>query len=160
MTGDIRSYIDYLRKERHYSPHTLLAYENDLMQFAEFCAGARRAADVRSRTVSQAEIRKFLAELLERVLEMKSLARKLAAIRSWYGYLVRKQIADANPALNIVTPKLARELPSVLPETCIDTMIELPEASTPEGLRDRAILESLRDRHSAERTDRAQPSRS
>ena len=143
MTGDIRSYLEYLRKERHYSPHTLLAYENDLMQFAEFCAGARQLADVRPGTVTQAEIRMFLSKLLERGLEKKSLARKLAAIRSWYGYLGRKKITESNPALNIVTPKLARKLPSVLPESCIDTMMELPEASTPEGLRDRAILEVL-----------------
>jgi len=143
MKEDIRSYLEYLRKERHYSPHTLLAYESDLLQFAVFCAGGRRLADVRPGSVTQAEVRTFLASLLDRGLEKKSLARKLAAIRSWYGYLVRKKITDASPALNIVTPKLARKLPSVLPETCIDTMMELPAASTPEGLRDRAILEIL-----------------
>jgi tyrosine recombinase XerC len=143
MIRDIQAYLDYLRKERHYSRHTLLAYGNDLKQFAEYCAGARRAQNVSPASVTQAEIRSFLGALLERGLEKKSLARKLAAVRSWYTYLERKKITETNPALNIVTPKLARKLPSVLPETCIDTMMELPAASTPEGLRDRAILEIL-----------------
>jgi tyrosine recombinase XerC len=143
MTGHIEAYLTYLRKERQYSPHTIAAYANDLRQFAGYCARALGAGGEDPNNVTQTEIRNFLGELYQEGLEKKSLARKLASVRSWFTYLRRNNVTSAHPGLNIVSPKLPRKLPVVVAEPSIERMMELPPDSTAAGLRDRAILEVL-----------------
>ena len=143
MIGSIEQYLEYLLKQRQYSPHTVAGYRNDLCQFSEYLARTARSRPMKPGAITQADIRKFLGDLLEKGLEKKSIARKLSAIRSWFSYLMREKIVSSNPGVNIVSPKLPRKLPVFLAESCIDTMMELPDASTPDGIRDRALLELL-----------------
>lgn len=141
MADHIREFLDYIAKERRFSPHTVLAYEDDLAQFAAFAEAHRPRGGVAA--ADQAAVRAFLGELLTRGLTKKSVARKLAAVRSFFKFLVRRGVLTANPAAGIATPKSPRKLPSFLDEPSVERMMALPDVSTPAGRRDRAILELL-----------------
>ena len=143
MHTSITTYLDYLRNERNYSSNTVVAYDDDLTQFHEFLKRHFGTKTVDLKDIDHLTIRLFLGDLLERGLSKKSVVRKLAAVRSWCKFLVRRGVFSSNPALNIVTPKLASKLPSYLEESSITHMMNLPDLSTLEGLRDRAVLELL-----------------
>ena len=148
MAGTLGSHIDaflgYLAAEKNLSRHTVAAYSRDLGQFREFLAHAGAGGEGPSPDeVSHRMLRRYLGELSDRGIEKRSVARKLAAIRSFFRYLVRKGQIPANPALNLVTPKLPRKLPVFIDEGAVSRMMDLPDATTGEGLRDRAILELL-----------------
>jgi integrase/recombinase XerC len=143
MTRHIQSYLEALRNERHSSSHTVAAYAEDLRQFHEFLSRHYSSGSYAISGIDQLTIRLFLGDLLDRGLSKKSVARKLAAVRSFMKFLAKREVIPTNPALNIVTPKLPRTLPVFLDEPAIERMMAIPDCSTVEGLRDRALLELL-----------------
>lgn len=144
LNNHIGAFLAYLEKEKRYSPHTLAAYADDLRQFQAFL-GAHLAGDKRGslRAVDHLTVRLFLGELHERGIAKRSIARKLAALRSFFRYLTAKKVLRTNPTLTVVTPRLEKKLPSFVDEAAITRMMELPDAGTAQGLRDQAILEIL-----------------
>jgi len=134
-------FLEYLEKERNYARYTLDAYRRDLQQFARFLYP--RMADVRLPliAVQQEVVRSFLDELEEKGLKPSSIARKLAAIRSFFRFLCRKRILPGNPAGGIGSPQFQRPLPGALNLEQIEEAIELPPIGEFVGARDRAILE-------------------
>ncbi len=132
-----------MRSERNLSPNTVAAYNDDLSQFNEFLVKHFSASSVDIAEVDQVTIRLFLGELLEQGKSKRSVARKLAAVRSFMKYLVKHRVVKYNPGINIVTPKLPKKLPVFLDESSVDRMMTLPDCSTVRGQRDRAILELL-----------------
>lgn len=143
MRGLIEEFLDYLRRERNYSRNTILAYDDDLAQFGAFLRKHFSTADVEMTAVDQLTIRLFLGDLLERGASRRSSARKLAAVRSFFRFLLRRKYLGTNPALNVVTPKMPRRLPVVLDEPSVTRIMEAPDPKTADGARDRAILEIL-----------------
>ncbi len=147
MTGafadHIAGFLDYLGAERNYSRHTVTAYARDLGQFREFLATHARTPDPDASAVDRLTLRLYLGELSERGIQKRSVARKLAAIRSFFRFLVKRKGLAVNPAGNLVSPKLPKKLPSFLDEPSVHRMMDLPDTATPAGLRDRAVLELL-----------------
>lgn len=143
MTELIKSFLDFLKFEKNYSVNTLLAYEGDLVRFNRFLANHFQSENFELSAVDNVTIRLFLGELIESDFTKKSIVRKLAAVRSLYKYLIKKGIIKSNPTINIATPKIPKKLPTFLDEPSIDRMLNLPDTSTVEGLRDKAILELL-----------------
>lgn len=139
----IKSFLDFLKLEKNYSVNTLLAYEDDLVQFNRFLTNHFQTDNFELSAVDNVTIRLFLGELVESDFAKKSIVRKLAAVRSLYKYLIKKGIIKSNPTINIPTPKVPKKLPTFLEEPSIDRMLNLPDTSTVEGLRDKAILELL-----------------
>jgi integrase/recombinase XerC len=139
----IAAFLGYLTAEKNFSRHTITAYAGDLGQFREFLAGMEGGREPDAAGVDHRTLRLYLGELTDRGIQKRSVARKLAAIRSFYRYLVRKGRIRSNPAINLVTPKLPKKLPSFLDEPSVAKMMDLPDAATEAGLRDRAILELL-----------------
>jgi tyrosine recombinase XerC len=139
----IKSFLDFLKLEKNYSVNTLLAYEDDLVQFNRFLTNHFQSDNFELSAVDNVTIRLFLGELVESDFAKKSIVRKLAAVRSLYKYLIKKGIIKSNPTINIATPKVPKKLPTFLEEPSIDRMLNLPDTSTVEGLRDKAILELL-----------------
>ncbi len=138
MVKVLRSYIAYLEQERNFSPHTIQSYAIDLRQFLEFLHTER------TKSLSDVErdtLRSFLGSRLDEGLSRRSIARKIASLRSFFRYLVRKKIIDSNPALNLLSPKHEQKLPDVLDEQTVFRLLEVPDNSTVKGKRDRAILE-------------------
>ncbi len=114
MKSTIAKYLAYLRAVRDASPYTIVNYESDLQQFAAFLTppGVKQPLAVGS--VDHRVIREFIGHLHDLGLQKSSVARKLAAIRSFFRYCVRTGLIKNNPARLVATPKLPKRLPSVL----------------------------------------------
>ena len=139
----VRTYLEYLERERNYSVHTISSYENDLKQFHEFLLRHLETKKVNLDVVDHTTIRFFLGDLREQGLSARTVARKLAALRSFFKFLVRRKLCTFNPALNVASPKLPRKLPVFMDEQSVEKMMDLPDRTTFEGVRDRALLELL-----------------
>ncbi len=135
----IDHFLHRMAVEKGASEHTLRAYATDLRQFAEFLAGRGRAlsdADVR-------DVRGFLATLQIKGLARSTVARRTAAVRSFYKFLVRDGVQKTNPTSALRSPRRERKLPGFLTVSEVEQLLEAPDASGWTGLRDRAILETL-----------------
>ncbi len=137
--NDLEEFLDQLRHERNASAHTIAGYRRDLTQFIAYLDGRRVAL----RHADNLLIRGFMAELHERRLEKSSLARKLAAVRSFFRYAVKRGWTPENPASVVATPKQERRVPSFLTEEEMAGLLEMPPSEEPLDLRDKAVLELL-----------------
>src|SRR5215469_11099275 len=113
MKEAITKYLEYLRTVKNSSPHTVSNYGKDLHQFLEFLSPPGCAPPA-LRAVDHGMIREFVAHLHDNGLEKASIARKLAALRSFFKYCVRESMLAENPARLVPTPKLPKRIPSVL----------------------------------------------
>lgn len=132
-------YLTHLRVERNLSSNTLKAYAGDVGSFLAWCG--REGAHVLD--LDHRQLRRYLADLDRARYSKRTIARRLAAVRSFFRYLVMKGYAAGSPAVVLSTPKLPRELPAVAPAQLLERLLESPDPSTPLGMRDRAILELL-----------------
>src|SRR5581483_11604345 len=130
----LAAYAQHLRTERHASPHTLRAYDADLRAFVAF-AGAPAA-------VEPATIRRWL-RTLHGTTEPSSIARKLAAVRGLFRFLIDTGRLARDPTIGIATPKSRRKLPAHLTLDDVDRLLATPRGDRVLGLRDRAMLEVL-----------------
>ncbi len=137
----IHEYLHHLQEGRNYSPHTISSYEDDLRQFSLFLGRHFADSPFTLRSIDHITVRLFLGDLLEQQFSKRSIARKLACVRSFFRYLHKKKVVDNNPAGNIASPKLDKRLPQFLDETTVRRLMEQPDCTTTEGLRDTAILE-------------------
>jgi tyrosine recombinase XerC len=139
MRRELSEFLDYLRYERNASVHTISSYRRDLTQFGDFI----RERGVSFRKVDNIQIRGFLAQLHERRLKKSSTARKLAAVRSFFQFGVKKKWIAENPAKVVATPRQEKHVPSFLSEEETVHLLDVPPSTKPIDLRDRAILELL-----------------
>lgn len=140
MQQVFNKYINYLEAERNASPYTVRNYTTDLLDFFQFL----RAKGIDSlKEVDRHTLRDYLSHLMEKGFVKASIARKLSAIRSFYRYLLREEIISTSPVATTSSPKLDRRLPSFLTIEEINRLLEAPDLSTPQGLRDRALMELL-----------------
>jgi integrase/recombinase XerC len=140
MEKIVRKYLEYLEVERNYSAHTILSYETDLMSLIQFL---RQEGIESFNKVHKEELRAFIGSLLDQGYSQRSVARKIAAMRSFFKFLRRQKIVDGNPALVLITPKIGKRLPSYLDEESVERLVGLPDCSTTKGKRDTALLELL-----------------
>jgi len=113
MKQTIQKYIEYMRSVRNSSPHTLVNYGNDLEQFVAFMTPPGTETPKLGQ-ITHHIIREFVAHLHDTGLEKSSIARKLAALRSFFKYCVREGRLNENPARLVATPKLPKRVPVVL----------------------------------------------
>lgn len=113
MDQAIAKYLEYLRTVKNSSPHTVSNYGKDLRQFLLFLTPPR-ATPPALRAVNHGVIREFVAHLHDHGLEKSSIARKLAALRSFFKYCVREGHLKESPARLVPTPKLPKRIPSVV----------------------------------------------
>jgi len=133
-------YINYLEAERNASPYTVRNYKNDLLDFFQFLK-TRGVSSLKD--VDRNVLRDYLAQLMENGYVKGSIARKLSAIRSFFRYLLREEVLPINPAATTSSPKLDRRLPSFLTIEQVVRLLNAPDLSTPQGQRDRALMELL-----------------
>jgi len=113
MNPTIQKYIEYMRSVRNSSPHTLVNYGHDLEQFVTFLTPPGTETPQLGK-ITHHMIREFVAHLHDSGLEKSSIARKLAALRSFFKYCVREGRLNENPARLVATPKLPKRVPAVL----------------------------------------------
>jgi len=139
MRRAIDEFLAHLEHERNASPHTVAAYGRDLGQLAAYLEETR----VGWKTADNVVLRGFLARLYEGHRKKTSIGRKLAAIRSFYDYAVRRKWMVTNPARALATPRAEKRVPSFLSEDEMARFLDLPSSDRALDLRDKALLELL-----------------
>ncbi len=132
----VEKFLTYLKVEKNYSQHTIVSYAHDLKEFSGFLGEA---------PVEDTDIvflRRYLALLKTNNLSKKSVARRMATLRTFFRFLTREGHIKKNPMGLLKTPKLEKKLPMVLDENEVARLLESPEDDVT-GRRDKAILETL-----------------
>ena len=149
MQEALNSYVNYLEAERGLSQYTVRNYTADLI--GNYARGAEKGffQFLRMKHVSSLDevdkriIRDYMSWLMAQGVVKSSIARKLSAVRSFYRYLTREEKVSSNPLEKASSPKLDRRLPSFLTVEETVRLLETPDLATPQGMRDRALLELL-----------------
>ena len=134
----IDRFLDYIKVEKGLSSNTIQSYNNDLLRFARFLE--RKGLSVQCITAD--ELTDYIQELKGK-LSKRSLARNLSSLRSFYRFLILNSHISHNPTRLIDFPKLPRRLPEVLSFEEVERLLSAPDPKTPEGKRDKAMLELL-----------------
>ncbi len=140
MKKDINWFLHYLAVERGLSVNTLDSYSSDLTSFGTFLEEEKGIG------LGQAEkkdIFQYLVHLQELQRSPATIARQLAAIKAFYRFRVFEGIQEVNPAQDLEPPKLGRRLPKVLSRQEVEKLLDAPDLSKPDGIRDKAMLEVL-----------------
>ena len=142
FTQDIISdFLTYLEKERHYSRFTINAYGYDLRQFVEFFEEYSGTPVSDFGDVDKIAIRHFLGKEFEEGYSSKTVARRLASVKSFLKYLLKIEEIQDNPAIHLKTPKTSKSLPVFVNEDMAEKLMDAPANDSFIGLRDRAMLE-------------------
>src|SRR5205085_8150329 len=126
--------------------NTVEAYRDDLDSFLNFLCNDYLSMPrelLGLRRVDTLAIRAYLAHLARRKLSRSSIARHLSALRTFFKYLMREGVVDANPARSVATPKREKHLPAVMQPAEVVLLLEQSDAETALGRRDRAFLELM-----------------
>lgn len=167
----IQHFLDYLKYERRFSEHTAKCYGADLTQFSEFLLNASESSHLDTEPISQSghhgdsatavaiavkpkidelllsvrtdAVREYLAFLNEKQYSKATIARKLATLRSFYKFLVKRNHLTSNPVVAVRTPKQDKKLPRFLDYEEVKRLLNTPSLDNWLGARDRAIMETL-----------------
>jgi len=137
MQRYIDKFMNYLKIEKNAAAHTVTNYTIDLKSFRAFLGERDIAA------VDHLVLRRFLAEMRAKNYSKRTIARKLASLRTFFKFLYREGYIKTNPITAILTPKLDKKLPVVLDVAKVARLVQSPPEDAVSGLRDRAILETL-----------------
>jgi integrase/recombinase XerC len=156
FTPLVRAFLDYLKLERHFSDYTVKSYGADLQQFGQYLGGeigqgsgnahAKMTpvqVDEKKVKCEPVTIREFLAYLYAQNYTKSTTARKLATLRSFYKFLIRRTLVSVNPLSTIRTPKQDKRLPKCLDLEQVQKLLEAPGEGDLLCCRDRAMLEVL-----------------
>ena len=142
---EVDDFLLHLEKERDVSPNTLRAYRRDLDELLEYLASYYGERAWTWQGIDRLAIRGFLAHLTRRKLSKRTIARALSAVRSFYSYLHRNEMVEANPARGVSSPKLEKYLPGYLDRAQIELLFQSAELKAQEGkfsdVRNNAIVE-------------------
>ena len=135
----VDSFLDELRVARRLAANTLESYGRDLAALLRYAA----SRDVAVENLSQADLEAFIRDRMAAGLAPRTVARLVASVRGFYRFLVRDGQIAADPASDLHAPRAWPALPKFLSMEDVDLLIDQPDASTPLGLRDRALIELL-----------------
>jgi tyrosine recombinase XerC len=136
MDDKAQKFFNYLEAEKNYSAHTLVSYRHDLAQFYRFLQKKPLAQ------VTKEALRSFLADMASTGLSKRTMGRRMAALRTFFRFLVREGYLEKNPIAAVKNPKLEKKLPMVMEEGEVARLLEAPEDDLA-GRRDKAMLETL-----------------
>src|SRR6266446_6623030 len=143
MQEAMADFLRHLGLEKNASAHTVKSYREDLSQALEFFRTRLGSQAAKPTQLSTRLLRSYVAWLHEQNYARTTIARRLAAVRSWCRFLCRNGVLDINPTDGLRGPRQEKKLPHFLNEKEMTRLLEAPAADTPMGLRDRAILETL-----------------
>lgn len=139
MDPEIRTFLDHLRLERGLSENTATSYARDLDDFSRYLAREQRTMRDADRTV----VLRYLSDLKRRGMKSTTIARRMSALRSFFRYLLREGVLQADPTANIEVASPDEHLPRVVSEEDVERLIGAVRRPDAMGLRDRAMLETL-----------------
>ncbi|MGQ9572867.1 MAG: site-specific tyrosine recombinase XerD [Chloroflexota bacterium] len=142
MDNHLNAFLDFLSAEKGASSNTIAAYRNDLEQLAQYLKA--RGDGKGWEKVDRMLIQDFILDLKQRKYAETTVARKVAAIRSFFGFLASEGILVNNPTEGLSSPRVGKMLPKAITPNEVDELLEQPcKRATPEAKRDRAMLEVL-----------------
>mgnify|MGYP000900726623 FL=1 len=136
-----REFVNYLRIERSLSNNSVNAYDNDLQKLKQYIEISKK--NISPLEVQHKDLQEFLGWINSLGLCARSQARIISGIRTFYRYLLLNNIIDTDPTKLIESPRIGRKLPVVLSVEEIDNLLAAIDLSTPEGRRNKAMLETL-----------------
>ena len=140
----IEEFLEYLTVEKGSSENTVVAYRNDLTQFADYLSKLEAPQPASWAEVDRDTIIAYILHLKEREYASSTVARKVAAIKSFFHFLVGEGFIEDDPTATLESPRVKKRLPKTLsPEDVERLLAEPAKYSTPKALRDKAILELL-----------------
>jgi integrase/recombinase XerC len=142
MQEPLADFLRYLGLEKNASTNTVKSYREDLTQAVAFLQ-EQLGSQATVRQISARHLRAFIAHQVEAGFARSTVARRLAALRSWFRYLCRQGVLTTNPAHGLRGPRLEKRLPRVLDGEQAVALVEAPATEGPLALRDRALLEVL-----------------
>ena len=137
LGGWLTDYLEHLRAERGLSVATVAAYEADLSAFESWC----RQQPIEPLGIATPELRAYLECLRQRGLSQRTSARRLSSLRGFFRYLVASQRLENDPTELVRVRESSRRLPEALPRREVERLLAQPDTESPNGLRDRAMLE-------------------
>jgi integrase/recombinase XerD len=150
MDANIQEFLNHLSAEKGSSDNTVAAYRNDLNQFHEFIVSEKggqeaKLADGMWSDLERDDLINYILWLKEREYASATVARKVAAMKSFCGFLVRTGAVEDNPAEELDSPKVKKQLPTTLTPNEVEKLLALPGHGngSPKALRDTALLEVL-----------------
>lgn len=144
MNVFIKPFLSYLRYERGYSAHTVMAYERDLLQFESFVHANAEGAVIDVRLIDADCVRSWMVSLLDKSMAPGSVNRKLSSLKSFFKFLLKQGVLSESPVCLVVGPKQSRPLPFFVKEKEMADLLDGPSFDSDfEGRRDRLLLEML-----------------
>lgn len=138
LDSAIDTFLDHLRVERALAKNTLESYAHDLSALAHAVGEGKNVAEI-----GQLEITEVLRANVDRGLGARSSARQLSAMRSFFKFLSKERVIEADPTALVDRPRLSRRLPRFLSFQEIDRLLAKPDAATPRGARDAAMIQLM-----------------
>lgn len=135
----IDRFTEYLRYEKKVSSHTVLSYQNDLLQFAHFLSSDSSSFD--PGVITASDIRAWIVFLMESDHSARTVNRKLSALKSFYRFLLHKELCSNNPTKKLISPKIKKPLPLVFRENEVNFVSENIIENGFESLREKLIIE-------------------
>ena len=139
IPATISSFLTHVRVEKGLSSNTVAAYRRDLAKFNEFTQKRKLSLEA----VTRDDLVDFLAGLYRQKLESKTVARHLVTLRNFFRFAQIQELIAKDPSVNLESPKIRRSLPGYLRLEEVERLLVQPDAKTPLGMRDRAMLEVL-----------------
>lgn len=137
---NLEDFLKYLKYEKRYSKHTLVAYETDIQQYQVFLT----QLDKELFTATHKDIRLWMVSLMDDKIDARSINRKISSIRSFYKFGLKEGSVSENPTLKVQTPKVTKKLPVFISDQKMDVLLDQHQFEDSfEGLRDKLILELL-----------------
>ncbi len=134
------AFLNYLSVERGLSRNTIISYQEDINAYIDFLKASR----IESFSLTKKnDITDFMLSQKDRGLAANSIARRLAAIKGFYRFLVRERILKADPSNLIDSPKLWKKIPQALSVNEVDALLSQPNIRNMQGIRDKAVLETI-----------------
>ncbi|MEI6595858.1 MAG: tyrosine-type recombinase/integrase [Bacteroidota bacterium] len=138
----VTDFVNYLNYEKHFSKHTVTAYQNDLFQFQKFIFENFDTDEIT--IINHQMIRSWLVQLMNDKISARSVARKLTTLKTFYRFLLKENIVESNPMAKVQSPKIQKRLPVFVEETPMNILLDNIEFENNfEGVRDKLIINIL-----------------
>ena len=137
MDKVMTDYLNFLKNTKKSSDNTIQAYKRDLNLFLEYI----KANNIDYLNVEYDDVQKYIEELKEEGRKASSISRRLATLRSFYGYLLKKKLIKAIPTNKVNTPKVEKKAPMILTSDEVEILLSQPKSDDLKGIRDKAMLE-------------------
>ena len=136
------SFIDYIRYEKRYSSHTVIAYKKDLDQFVQF--STEMVGDFNVKETDTKLVRAWVVSLMEQNLSPRSVNRKVTTLKSFFKFLMKEHVVENNPATQLPLPKIRKKLPGFVEENNLSHLLDDGFFSDDfNGIRDKLIVTVL-----------------